>query len=119
MVGIVDRAEADFRSKLSGKLSSIDVPEWGENGTPLKVFWKPLINFKSQEKIFQLINSGKTSEAVCQTLITRALDEEGTHLFQQHELDKLMRFTDPNVIGRIVGAMAPEDEEDIEDIKKN
>ena len=119
MVGIVDRAEADFRSKLSGKLSSIDVPEWGENGTPLKVYWKSLINFKSQEKIFQLINAGKTSEAVCQTLITRALDEEGSHLFQQHELEKLMRFTDPNVIGRSVGAMAPDEDSDVDEIKKN
>ena len=119
MVGIVDRAEADFRSKLSGKLNSMDVPEWGENGTPLKVYWKPLINFKSQGKIFALLNEGKTSEAVCQTLITRALDEEGQHLFQQHEMEKLLRFTDPNVISKIVGAMSPEDEDDIDEIKKN
>ena len=119
-MGILDRAEADYRTKLSGKLSSIDVPEWGENGTPLKVYWKPLINFKSQEKIFSLVQAGKTSEAVCQTLITRALDEEGKPLFQQHELEKMMRFTDPNIISRIVTAMSPEEDENaIEEIKKN
>ena len=117
-MSITDRAEADFREKLGGKPSSIDVPEWGENGTPLKVFWKPLINFKSQEKIFQLVNAGKTSEAVCQTLITRSIDEEGNPLFQQNEMEKLMRFTDPTVIGRIVGAMSPDDE-DIGSLKKN
>jgi Asp-tRNA(Asn)/Glu-tRNA(Gln) amidotransferase B subunit len=118
-MSILERAEADFREKLSGKPNSIEVPEWGENGTPLKVYWKSLINFKSQEKIFALISSGKTSEAVCQTLITRALDEEGNHLFQQNELEKLMRFTDPNVISRIVEAMAPEEETDIDALKKN
>ncbi len=118
-MSILERAEADFREKLSGKPNSIEVPEWGENGTPLKVYWKSLINFKSQEKIFALISAGKTSEAVCQTLITRALDEEGNHLFQQNELEKLMRFTDPNVISRIVEAMAPEEETDIDALKKN
>ena len=118
-MGIIDIAEADFRSKLNGKLSSMDVPEWGENGTPLKVYWKSLINFKSQEKIFQLVNAGKTSEAVCQTLIIRALNEEGQPLFQQYELEKLMRFSDPNVIGRIVGAMSPEEDNDIDELKKN
>jgi len=118
-MSILERAEADFREKLSGKPNSIEVPEWGENGTPLKVYWKSLINFKSQEKIFALISAGKTSEAVCQTLITRALDEEGNHLFQQNELEKLMRFTDPNVISRIVEAMAPDEETDIDALKKN
>ena len=118
-MSILERAEADFREKLSGKPNSIEVPEWGENGTPLKVYWNSLINFKSQEMIFALISSGKTSEAVCQTLITRALDEEGNHLFQQNELEKLMRFTDPNVISRIVEAMAPDEETDIDALKKN
>ena len=51
-MSIVDRIESDFRNKLAGELSSIDVPEWGENGTPLKIYWKPLLNFKSQGKIF-------------------------------------------------------------------
>ena len=118
-MSILDQAEADFREKLSGKPQSLEVPEWGENGTPLKVFWKPLINFKSQEKIFALISAGKTSEAVCQTLITRALDEEGNNLFQQHSMEKLMRFSDPNVISRIVEAMAPDENVDIDKLKKN
>jgi len=118
-MSILERAEADFREKLSGKMSSLEVPEWGENGTPLKVFWKPLINFKAQEKIFALVSAGKTSEAVCQTLVTRALDEEGKHLFQQNEMEKLMRFTDPNIISRIVEAMSPEEDETIDSVKKN
>ena len=117
-MSIVDRIESDFRNKLAGELSSIDVPEWGENGTPLKIYWKPLLNFKSQGKIYALINEGKTSEAVCQTLNTRALDEDCNAMFKQHEMEKLMRFSDPNVISRIVSAMAPE-EEDVEEIKKN
>jgi hypothetical protein len=117
-MSLINRLESDFRSKLDGKLNSIEVSEWGENDVPLKVYWKPLINFKSQEKIFQLVNAGKTSEAVCQTLITRALDENGNHLFQQNEMEKLMRFTDPNIISRIVGAMSPEDE-DLDELKKN
>ena len=64
------------------------------------------------------MNEGKTSEAVCQTLITRALDEDGNPMFKQHEMEKLLRFSDPNVISRIVTAMAPE-EDDIDGIKKN
>lgn len=119
-MSVIDRIESDFREKLSGKLNCIEVPEWGEEkGKPLKIYWKSLINFKAQGKIFALVNDGKTSEAVCQTLITRALDEDGNQLFQQHQMEKLLRFSDPNVISRIVSAMSPEDEADIDLIKKN
>ena len=52
--------------------------------------------------------------------MSRALDEEGKPLFQKHELEKMMRFTDPNIISRIVTAMSPEEDDNaIEEIKKN
>ena len=118
-MSIIDNAEADFRSKLNGSLQHIEVPEWGEDGEPLKVFFKPLINFKQQEKVFALTQAGKIGEAVAQTLIIRALDEEGKPLFQQHELDKMMRFVDPTVISRVVNLMAQEEAMDSDNLKKS
>jgi len=118
-MSIIDNAEADFRSKLNGSLQHIEVPEWGENGEPLKIYYKPLVNFKQQEKVFALTQAGKIGEAVAQTLIIRALDEDGKPLFHQGELEKMMRFVDPSVISRVVNLMAPEDQLDTEDLKKS
>ncbi len=116
---ILANAEAHFRSRLGGELRSLDVPEWGEDGTPLKIYFKSLINFKAQEKIYSLVNEGKSSEAVCQTLIIRALDEDGKHLFTDRDKEKLMRFVDPEVVARIVSAMTPDDEDDLDSLKKS
>lgn len=117
-MSIIETAAAQFREKLNGELKFVECPEWGEKDKPLKIYYKPAINFKSQEKIFALVNAGKSSEAVCQTLIIRALDEEGNHIFRQTDMPKLMHEVDPEVVATIVTEMSP-DEDDAATLKKS
>ena len=117
-MSVIEKAAAQFRERLNGELRSIDVPEWSEKDKPFKVYFKPLINFKAQEKIYALVNAGKASEAICQTLIIRALDIDGKNLFRQHDLQTLMHESDPDVVGRIITAMTPE-EDDADTLKKS
>ena len=76
-MNILENAKNHFRDKLSGDLQSVEVPEWGTDGTPAKLYFKPAINFQSQEKIIKLSEEGKKAEAVVQALIERALNEDG------------------------------------------
>lgn len=117
-MSIIDKAAAQFRERLSGDLNSIDVVEWGEKDKPLKIYFKPAINFKAQEKIYALVNAGKSSEAVCQTLIIRALDEDGNHIFRQTDMLKLMHEVDPEIVASIITQMQPA-EDDIQTLKKS
>ena len=49
-MSIIDKAAAQFRERLSGELKYVECAEWGEKDKPLKVYYKPAINFKAQEK---------------------------------------------------------------------
>ncbi len=51
-MNILENAKNHFRDKLSGDLQSVEVPEWGTDGT-LQSLFKPAINFQSQEKIIK------------------------------------------------------------------
>ena len=117
-MSVIEKAAAQFRERLNGELQSIDVPEWSEKDKPFKIYFKPLINFKAQEKIYTLVNAGKASEAICQTLVIRALDIDGKNIFRQHDIQALMHECDPDVVGRIIQAMSPE-EFDPETLKKS
>ena len=113
----IEKATSHFRERLNGELLHLDVPEWGEKGKPFKIYFKPLINFKAQEKIFKLVSDGKSSEALCMTLIIRALDKAGKPLFQDGHMASLMFETDPDVVSGIVTKMGQESD-DHETLKK-
>ena len=117
-MSVIEKAAAQFRERLNGEPQSIDVPEWSEKDKPFKIYFKPLINFKAQEKIYALVNAGKASEAICQTLVIRALDIDGKNIFRQHDIQSLMHESDPDVVGRIIQAMTP-DADDAEMLKKS
>ena len=113
----IEKATAHFRQRLNGELLSLDVPEWSESGKPFKIYFKPLINFKAQEKIFKLVSDGKSSEELCMTLVIRALDKEGKPLFQEGHMASLMHEVDPDVVSGIVTKMGQESD-DHETLKK-
>ena len=113
----IEKATAHFRQRLNVELLSLDFPEWSESGKPFKIYFKPLINFKAQEKIFKLVSDGKSSEALCMTLVIRALDKEGKPLLQEGHMASLMHEVDPDVVSGIVTKMGQESD-DHETLKK-
>ena len=118
MSEILEAATSHFRSKMSGVLDSIEVPEWKVKGKPAKLFFKPSLNFHQQERILALSDKDKKGEAIIEALIQRALDEDGNRMFRSTDRTELMRHVDPDVVSRVVGAMSGEDI-DSEKIEKN
>jgi hypothetical protein len=118
MSKILDQATAHFRNKISEKMNSIEVPEWG-----CKIYFKNTISLKEQSKLIELASSGKTVEALVETLIVKARNEDGTKMFTMPDKATFMNEVDPSVIIRVVGEIndlvAEGTEMDLEKVEKN
>ena len=116
---VIDIAKNQFKERLNAGLQVIEVPEWSdENGIPLKIYYKPALNLKQQQKVLELSAQNKVSEAIAMTLVLRSLDEEGTSMFKQANMPEIMRDMDPDVVARIVSVMTQEDLT-VDQIEKN
>lgn len=99
-MNILDRAKAHFRDKLNNGLICIEVPEWGEDNEPAKLYFKPYLTLLEQAEAAKLINDDSV-KGLAGLLIMRALDEEGNRVFAKTNERELMNSVDPDVIGRI------------------
>jgi len=119
MATILENAKAHFRARMSQELQSVEVPEWtnGED-TPRRIYFKASMSLRDQGQILQLSQDGKTAEALAQTLILRALDEDGKRIFFNANMTEIMRMVDPEMVAFVVNAMSGDDETD-EDLEKN
>ncbi len=114
MSRLIDNVEAHFDSVLAqGLQGPIEVPEWDA-----KIFWKPATTMAEENKIIELTQAGKQTEALVMSLILRARDEEGKPQFSPADKQKLMRVADPKVILRVITEMN-EAQEDVEQALKN
>lgn len=118
MSKVIERATSHFRSKLSAEMKSVYVPEW-----ECKIFFKPTITLKEQSKLIELASSGKQVEALCESLIVKARNEDGSKMFSAADKVVLMNEVDPSVIIRVVGEINAANEEDtvesLEAVEKN
>ncbi len=107
---VLTRARNQFSERLSAGLQFIEVPEWkDEDGSNTKIYYKPSLNLKQQQKILELSSKDKVVEAIAMTLVLRALDENGKPLFNQSNMHEIMRECDPDVVSRIVTGMNADD----------
>lgn len=115
---VLEKATGHFRSKLSAEMRHIHVPEW-----EAKIFFKPTITLKEQSKLIELASQGKQVEALVESLIVKARNEDGTKMFSPVDKVVLMNEVDPAVIIRVVGEInAANDEDslnDLEAVEKN
>jgi hypothetical protein len=112
---VLDNATKHFRAKLGGALKSLDVPEW-----ETKIYFKDVITLKEQSKLVELAQAGKTTEALVETLITKARNEDGTKMFQTADKVVFMNEVDPQILVRVVGGMNEAAEVPTEDeVEKN
>lgn len=117
MSKVIERATSHFRTKLSADMKSITVPEWES-----KIWFKTTITLKEQSKLIELASSGKQVEALCESLIVKARNEDGTKMFSPADKVVLMNEVDPQIIIRIVGeinSVNDEDNQDLEAVEKN
>ena len=111
----LDKMTAHFRNKISGDLKSIKVPEWD-----LEIFFKTTNTLQEESRLIQLAQEGKTIEALVETLIVRARNEDGTKMFKLADKPTFMNEVDPQVLIRVTGEMNTFDDEDtVENLEKN
>lgn len=100
MSKILDKATAHFRNQITGEMKSIAVPEWD-----CKVYFKSATSLKEEGKILELSQQGKAVEALVESLVIRARNEDGTKMFMQADKVVLLNEVDPKVLIRVVGEM--------------
>lgn len=117
MSKVLEKATSHFRNKVSAEMKFVVVPEWDN----AKIFFKPTITLREQSKLIELASQGKQVEALCESLIVKARNEDGTKMFSTVDKVTLMNEVDPNVIIRIVGEInaANDEETDLEKVEKN
>ncbi len=116
MSKVLEKATAHFREKVGGELKHVYVPEW-----ETKIYFKNTISLKEQSKLIELAQQGKTTEALVESLIVKARNEDGSKMFMMPDKVTMMNEVDPAVIIRVVGEIneASSQEEDLEKVEKN
>lgn len=97
---VMDRATAHFRNKISGEMRSIFVPEW-----ETKIYFKDANTLKEESKLLELAQQGKTVEALVETLIVKARNEDGSKMFNMADKITFMNEVDPAVVIRVCAEM--------------
>jgi hypothetical protein len=100
MSKVLEKATAHFRNQISGEMKTIEVPEW-----ETKIWFKSVTNLREEGKILELNQQGKSVEAVVESIIIRARNEDGTKMFGVADKMVMLNEVDPKVLIRIVGEM--------------
>lgn len=115
MSKVLDNATAHFRNKISGEMKSVEVPEW-----QTRVYFKTVSTLRDESRIVELTQQGKTVEALVESILVRARNEDGTKMFTTADKPTLMNEVDPGVIIRLAGAMNDATTADtMEQVEKN
>jgi hypothetical protein len=111
----IDKMTAHFRTKISGDMHSVLVPEWETT-----IWYKPSNTLAEEGNLIKLHQDGKTVEALVETLITKARNADGTKMFKKVDKVTMMNEVDPAVLIRVVGEMnAANADSNIEFAEKN
>ena len=111
----IEKATAHFRAKISGEMKKVHVPEW-----ECDLYFKTSSSLKEESKLLELAQAGKTVEALVETLISKARNEDGSKMFAPLDKQVLMNEVDPQVIIRLVGEIgAIIGAENVEEAEKN
>lgn len=93
---LIGRIEAHYKNGRE----CLEIPEWGENDEPLKVYCSPLT--LAEKKKIEQWSQGDEYEGVCRCIIMKATDENGVALFDITHLKFLQNKADASVIERIM-----------------
>lgn len=115
MSKVIEKATAHFRNQISGEMRMIEVPEW-----ETKIYFKAATTLRDEGKILELSQQGKTIEALVESIIIRARNEDGSKMFTSADKMIFMNEIDPKVIISIASKMNSVAEELSEDlVEKN
>lgn len=110
---IIDRARAHYQAHGT---QSIEVPEWGEDGQPLIVYWTP-VTMSERQRVVSRAADGKSADAMAHAVILKAMDAQGKPMFSIEDKHALMNLVDSSVVERLANALMGT--VSVEDMEKN
>ena len=73
---VIDKATAHFRNKISGEMRRIHVDEW-----ECDIWVRASSTLREEAKVLELSQQGKTVEALVESIIAKARNEDGSKVF--------------------------------------
>ncbi len=111
---VKQKALAHFKAKLAGNLFKHHIDEWD-----CDIYYRATASMATEAKIMSLTQSGKTAEALVESIVLKSLDENGERLFKDIDRIELMNQADPNVIIKVASILNNANSETIGDLEKN
>ena len=111
-MSVIDNAKKHFAEQ---DVKVIEVPEWGEDDKPLRIFSKPL-TLAETSKLYKMSKEDDLT-MMAYVLIYKALDENGDKLFDLGNKNTLLHNVDQEILVRVATQIMGQ--EPIEETKKN
>jgi len=108
----IDNAKKHFAEQ---DVKVIEVPEWGDENKPLKVYSKPL-TLAETSKLYKMSKEDDLT-MMAYVLIYKALDENGDKLFDLADKNALLNQVDGEILVGVATQIMGQ--EPIEETKKN
>jgi hypothetical protein len=108
----IDNAKKHFAEQ---DVKVIEVPEWGEDNQPLKIYSKPL-TLAETSKLYKMSKEDDLT-MMAYVLIYKALNNDGDKLFDLADKNALLNNVDREVLMRVAQEIMGQ--EPIEETKKN
>jgi hypothetical protein len=112
MNAVLLKAKQHFQSQITGEMKSCHIEEWG-----CEIYWKPM-NGLQRDKIMKHVFENQMTAAAVETVLLRALDEDGKRLFKDADRVDLMRNVDPKIIDKIFGEMGGIDDDLLPEVEE-
>lgn len=108
-MGVIDRMKAHFTDI---GVRHVEVPEWGEDGKPLVVYFRPM-TLAEKQKLMTIGEREGYVARLADALVMKAMDAQGKKLFTIEDKQALRNQVDPDVLARVVRDMmaSPSEEE--------
>lgn len=100
MSGNLEFAKKNYSEKLNAPQRVIEVPEWGTEGNPLKIFVKPATLYV-RDKIYKAVTNDGGLESLVDIILVRSLDSLGQPMFDKNDKVDFMNKVDPDIIVRV------------------
>ena len=111
-MSVIDNAKKHFAEQ---DVKVIEVPEWGEDDKPLRIFSKPL-TLAETSKLYKMSKEDDLT-MMAYVLIYKALDENGDKLFDLGDKNALLNSVDREILVGVATKIMGQ--ESIEETKKN
>ena len=113
---VLEKATAHFRNRISGEMRKIHVPEW-----ECDIWFKESNSLKDEGKLIELAQQGKTVEALVESLIIKARNQDCSKMFTNLDRVVFLNEVDPQIVIRVVSDMgtAAAVDSDGKEVEKN